>query len=403
MKRSVLLISLLALLPTLASVAVLAQEGPPPCIAEWPINGNPMDAIGDAQQDVYVTRFHNPQLLRFDGAGTLLKEWQSQLDNPRGVAVDSQGFVYVGSWNSGKVSKFDSDGSLVLSWVSSGAMYVATDSNDDLWLTSFGENQVRKYDSQGSFQLEWPVNSVSNPRGIDVDSEGNVYVTEQGASRVRKFDQVGNPLHTVGSGFAWDVAVDSQDNAYLAETGRVVKYDADGNYLADWTGCEAGVGTFHDLRGIGVSDSGYLYVADYGGARVSVFGPIAPKVSCLGFEPPLAAGPVTVKGNRALPFKAQLLDGDGNPVTDLDMSAPPVIQVWYEYGMPDADDVTGEALPAGQSSEGNQFFFDSDQRWHYNLKTKNYSALGTYTVLMDSGDASEYVIEPTCTGQFVVK
>lgn len=116
----------------------------------------------------------------------------------------------------------------------------------------------------------------------------------------------------------------------------------------------------------------------------------------------ILSGPVTVRGNRALPLKSQLFDADNTLVTNLDIGASPVIQVWYEYGTPDADDVTDEALPAGQSSEGNQFFFDSDQRWHYNLKTKDYSAAGTYTVLMDSGDASEYVIDPTCTGQFVV-
>jgi len=90
-------------------------------------------------------------------------------------------------------------------------------------------------------------------------------------------------------------------------------------------------------------------------------------------------------------------------MTDLDLVAPPVIQVIYEYGTPDAEDVTGDALPAGHSTEGNQFFFDSDQGWHYNLKTKNYSAPGTYTVFMDSGDASEFLVDPTCVGEFVIK
>ncbi|GAH23316.1 unnamed protein product, partial [marine sediment metagenome] len=49
------------------------------------------------------------------------------------------------------------------------------------------------------------------------------------------------------------------------------------------------------------------------------------------------------------------------------------------------------------------FFFDADQRWHYNLKTRDYSASGTYTVLVDTGDASEYLVDPTCVGEFVIK
>jgi len=114
-------------------------------------------------------------------------------------------------------------------------------------------------------------------------------------------------------------------------------------------------------------------------------------------------GPVTVRRNRALPFKAQLFDGEGYLLTDFEIVAPPVVQVIYQYGTPDADDVTDDALPAGQSTGGNQFFFEVDQRWHYNLRTNDFSASGTYTVFIDSGDPSEYLIDPTCVGEFVIK
>jgi hypothetical protein len=39
---------------------------------------------------------------------------------------------------------------------------------------------------------------------------------------------------------------------------------------------------------------------------------------------------------------------------------------------------------------------------HFNLKTKNYSAAGTYTTTMESGDTDEYLVDPTCTGSFVI-
>ena len=57
---------------------------------------------------------------------------------------------------------------------------------------------------------------------------------------------------------------------------------------------------------------------------------------------------------------------------------------------------------AGAGTEGNQFEF-LDSKWQFNLKTKNYTAEGTYTTTMESGDTSEYVIaDPTCTGMFVI-
>ena len=127
----------------------------------------------------------------------------------------------------------------------------------------------------------------------------------------------------------------------------------------------------------------------------------APVLACEGFEPPMDNGPVTVKKNKVLPLKATLLDGSV-PITNLDIVAPPVIQVLYNSGIGDAIDVTDYAFPAGQGTEGNQFEFDGT-RWHFNLATKNYTALGTYIISMVSGDATEYVVAPSCTAQFVIE
>jgi len=113
-------------------------------------------------------------------------------------------------------------------------------------------------------------------------------------------------------------------------------------------------------------------------------------------------GPVTVKKNRVLPFKAIIQDESGNPIIDLDIVSPPVIQVLFGSDIPSAVDVTDDALPAGQGTEGNQFEFGTD-KWQFNLKTKNYTAEGTYTVSMVSGDDSEYTISPTCVGIFVIE
>jgi hypothetical protein len=115
-------------------------------------------------------------------------------------------------------------------------------------------------------------------------------------------------------------------------------------------------------------------------------------------------GAVKVKKNRVLPLKAELLDGDGYLVTDADITMPPVIQVMFDPGTGgDAEDVTDYALSAGQGTDGNQFEF-SDGKWQFNLKTKNYSAAGTYTITMVSGDKCEYVIgSPSCTATFVIE
>lgn len=127
-----------------------------------------------------------------------------------------------------------------------------------------------------------------------------------------------------------------------------------------------------------------------------------PILSCIGFQSPMDNGPVTVKKNRVLPFKSIVEDENASPITDSDIVSPPVIQVLFDSGIAPAIDVTDDALPAGEGTEGNQFEFSTD-KWQFNLKTKNYTALGTYTVTMQSGDDAEYAIAPTCTGIFVIE
>lgn len=128
--------------------------------------------------------------------------------------------------------------------------------------------------------------------------------------------------------------------------------------------------------------------------------------SCAGFDPPMADGPVTVKKNRALPLKAQLFDKDGNAITNI--ANPPLIQVTFRSTLAQgAEDVTGDAFPVGQGTNGNQFVF-TGEHWQYNLKTTNYSAPGTYRVTMVSGNRDPnnvdgYFFFPPCTARFIIK
>ena len=79
-----------------------------------------------------------------------------------------------------------------------------------------------------------------------------------------------------------------------------------------------------------------------------------------------------------------------------------LIQVIFDSAVdPVTQDVSGDALANGAGAEGNQFEFVGSQ-WQFNLSTKNYSAAGTYTVTMESGASSEYMINPTCSSRFVI-
>lgn len=127
-----------------------------------------------------------------------------------------------------------------------------------------------------------------------------------------------------------------------------------------------------------------------------------PSYACSGFDPPFdTVISLKPRMNRAIPLKIQLVAGT-TPVTDLDIAgANPVVNISFSAGGGPAVDVTNELLPVGQSSEGNSFAFDpASGLWTFNLGTKAFTAPGTYTVTAASG-ATSYVIDPTCSAQFV--
>ena len=128
-----------------------------------------------------------------------------------------------------------------------------------------------------------------------------------------------------------------------------------------------------------------------------------PKYSCLGFENPMGQDPVTVKKNRVLPLKAQLIDQYGDMIIDTDIASPPVLQVMGRDSGGSNIDLTNQGLFAGQGTETKQFDFTVEGKWNFNLMTKNYSNPGTYTISILTGDSSEYVIEPSCRAIFVIE
>jgi sugar lactone lactonase YvrE len=116
--------------------------------------------------------------------------------------------------------------------------------------------------------------------GIATDRHGNIFVVQDliGSGRVRKFSPAGQPLASWSGGrgeepgqflFTHSLAVDDQDNLYLADTGnaRIQKLAADGTLLAEWDGFGPvfivnGVPVSVEPRSLVVDGPGNVYVTD---------------------------------------------------------------------------------------------------------------------------------------------
>jgi hypothetical protein len=86
-------------------------------------------------------------------------------------------------------------------------------------------------------------------------------------------------------------------------------------------------------------------------------------------------------------------DENGNELTDADI-APPEVEVAKTSGAPVTVDGE-EFLEAGKGDDGNQFVYDGNRFWQFNLKTKNFSGSGTYNISVNPGGTEVLVGAPT--------
>jgi sugar lactone lactonase YvrE len=182
---------------------------------------------------------------------------QGQLSFPREIALGTDGKVYAAEEFNNRISVFNSDGTVASTFGNEGS----------------GTNDV----------------AFTRPNGVAVGASGNIYVADTWNYRVMVLDKNGKYITSWGSkgefganapvepkdGF-WGpraIAVDSQENVYVADTGnkRVRVYTKDGQYLRDIGSAGNGIGQLDEPSGLTISQNGLLYVADTWNRRISVF------------------------------------------------------------------------------------------------------------------------------------
>jgi serine/threonine protein kinase, bacterial len=183
---------------------------------------------------------------------------------PFGLAASTEGFVYVADNSNETVRRVAADGT-VLALAGSGAMGfadgvgtaaifqspygIALDSQEVAYVADANNQRIRKISPQGvvstlagSGTRGWAdgaaiAASFDSPQGVAVDSQGNVYVADTGNNVIRKIStagvvttiagdqtQIGGYADGVGSAaqfnFPFDIAVDASGTLYVADWGN---------------------------------------------------------------------------------------------------------------------------------------------------------------------------------------
>ncbi len=193
------------------------------------------------------------------------------MNHPRQIAINKDGQIYVAEEFNHRISIFNPDGTFASSFGQLGQVYVEGDPYF---------NKISGADSGGVF---------NRPSGIAIGPSGNIYVADTWNYRIQVFTPDGKFLNSWGQrgefgdkaqpepfdGF-WGprgIAVDSQENVYVADTGnkRIRVYSSNGEYLRDIGSAGSEVGQLDEPSSVTIGADGLLYVADYWNKRISVF------------------------------------------------------------------------------------------------------------------------------------
>jgi DNA-binding beta-propeller fold protein YncE len=171
-----------------------------------------------------------------------------KLKKPVNTAIDDQGNIYVADTGRGQIVVFDAAGN---------------------YLRAFGN-----FAEDGS----------TSSRVVDVAFFRNkLYALDNRAGLIRVLDpQSGRELNSFGQEEAderdnlslpYAFTIDAQGIIYITNllSGRVLKYDVDGNFLDGLGRLGQSFGEFARPRGVAVDSAGLLYVADAGFSNVQVF------------------------------------------------------------------------------------------------------------------------------------
>ncbi len=260
----------------------------------------PASVALDADENLFVTDRHNNRVMKFDHNGVLLKtvgdkgHGPSLFIQPLGLDVDPSGNVWVANYHGHNIQQFDNNLGYISSITGTDTGFGAAARLSGLSVDSYGgvyisdefNNRITKFDSAGNFILAWGQRGNENgefnfPRALAVDTNDNVYVAD--CDHVSMFDRFGifikrwggpriKPSGCSFSRCAKGMAVASNGDIFFTSESEhgVVKIDRETGDEAFIGGKGSDDGKFNRPWGVAIGPNNRLYIADSENARVQV-------------------------------------------------------------------------------------------------------------------------------------
>ncbi len=205
------------------------------------------------------------------------------MNSPVGVVEGSNGNVYVSDLGNGVLRKFDAAGNQIAIIAEEGNEPGQLNSpmdisfaNGKIYVPEVGAKRVSIFDEDGNLLQVIGSGELKGPRGVWVEENGDVTVLDEFGFRVVKYDAQGDYLSECNEGLSKFGYVDDiikVNGNYLiteATLNYVVEVDSDCNFVAKYGSYGSGNDQFYLPRGIN-TDGEFIYVSDSGNNRVQKF------------------------------------------------------------------------------------------------------------------------------------
>lgn len=169
---------------------------------------------------------------------------------------------------------------------------VAVNSKGHIFVFHRSHHALLEFDGGGNYIRSLADGMFARPHGLRVDSEDNIWATDIGSHIVVKLSPQGRIAMVLGvrdTAGEWhpyghlrlfdepnDLAFGPAGEIYVTQghgkgESRVLKFDAEGNFIETWGGEGSAAGKFNVPHSIATDAHGLLYVADRSNQRIQVF------------------------------------------------------------------------------------------------------------------------------------
>jgi RHS repeat-associated protein len=237
-----------------------------------------------------------------------------QLKEPRATALAPNGNIYVLDTGNARVEEFTPSGSYVATFGASGKgngqlsspFGFAVDSKGNIWVADTGNDRVEEFNSKHEYVSQFGSEGTAGgqfkePKAIAVTASGTIFVVDAANNRIEKFNEKGEFTSTFGFGVSngeaklqvctsscragiagtgngqlsetRGVAVSSTGHVWVADAGnsRIQEFGESGEFLAKVGSNGTGNGQFEEPKGIAIDSAGNLWVADAKADRLQKF------------------------------------------------------------------------------------------------------------------------------------